>query len=74
MVMSRVAQGSRHCISVCEASLQTQVHSRTVSQLAVIGSPIVRHTIGPVSSGLGEDLARGGFTGSWRYSDAIVAL
>ena len=44
--------GLRHCISVLEASLQTLVRFQAVSQLAVIGSPIGRRTIGPASSGL----------------------
>ena len=49
--------GLKHCISVIEASLQTLVQSRAVSQPAVIKSPIGRHTIGPASSGLGDGLA-----------------
>ena len=45
--------GLRHCISMLEASLQTLIRFQAVSQRAVIGSPIGRHTIGPTLSGLG---------------------
>jgi hypothetical protein len=48
--------GLRYCISVLEASLQTLVRSRAVSQPVVIGNPIGQCTIGPASSGLGEVL------------------
>ena len=50
--------GLRHCISVQEASLQTLVSFQAVSQLAVIGSPIERRTIGPASSGVGVGRCR----------------
>ena len=42
--------GLRPSVAVQEASLQTWVRSRAVSQPAVIGSPIRRRTIGPESS------------------------
>ena len=47
-------RGLRHCIAVLEASLQTLVRFQAESQPAVIGSPIGRHTIGPLSSRFGR--------------------
>ena len=46
--------GLRPCIAVLEASLQTRVPFRAVSQPAVIGSPIRRRIIGPELFGLGS--------------------
>ena len=48
---STSCSGLRHCISVQEASLQSLVRIQAVSHPDVIGSPIVRRTIGPASSG-----------------------
>ena len=54
-----------------EVFLQTQVWSQAVSQPAVIGRPMRRHTIGPLSSGLGEGLAVRGFLVPSRSSDSL---
>ena len=62
MVPPEWCSGLRHCIAVLEASLQTTVQSQAVSQPALPGCPIVRRTISPVSSGVVEVLAGGGFT------------
>jgi hypothetical protein len=40
--------GLMHCISVQDVLLQSLIWIQTVSHLAVIGSPIVRCTVGPV--------------------------
>jgi hypothetical protein len=56
---------------VLEASLQTRVRSRAVSQPAVIGSPIGWRTIGPAASGLEKDLAGGDLLGSSCSSDSL---
>ena len=48
----------RHGISMLEVSLQILVQFQAVSQPAVIGSPIRRHTIGPVFPGLEFGLGR----------------
>jgi hypothetical protein len=63
--------GLRHCIAMLEASLQTQVQSRAVSQLAVIRSPKGRRTTGPALSGLREGLAGEAILGSSRSSDSL---
>ena len=44
---------------------------QAVSQPAVTRNPIGQRTIGPVSPGLGEGLARGALLGSLRYSDSL---
>ena len=54
---SRVHSSLRHCIAVFEASLQTRVWSKAVSQPALTGRPMRRCTIGPASFGLGEGFA-----------------
>ena len=56
------------CLSIAELepSLKTWAQSRTVSQPAVIGSPIGRRTIGPPSSGLGKGLAGSTSVSLWR--------
>ena len=46
----------RHYMAVLEASLQTQLWAQALSQPAATGRPMRQRTIGPESSGLGEDL------------------
>ena len=56
-----MAQQSKALASVLEESLQTLVRFQAVSQTAMIGRPIGRRTIGPVSSKLGFGLGKQSF-------------
>ena len=63
---ARVAQRSK----ALEASLQTRIRSKALSQLAVTGRPMRQCTIGPASSGLGEGLSGRDFLVPSRSSDS----
>ena len=60
--------GLRHCSAV---SLQSRVQSWAISLLDATGRPMMRHTIGPVLSGLGEGLAGRDVLVPLRSSDSL---